>query len=55
MDSLGKRPNQTHEDVQGPRESQGPSQRSLAVWGPGRARGGGGPAAQLGSSTCSRR
>lgn len=55
MDSLGRRPNQTHEQVQGTRESPGPSWRSVAILGPGGARGRGGLAAQLGSSTCSRR
>lgn len=55
MDSLGKRPNETHEEVPGTQECPGPSWRSAGTLGPGRARGGGGLAAQLGSSTCSRR
>lgn len=54
-DSLGKRPNETHEQVQRTRESLGPSWRSVAMLEPGGEQGRGGRAAQLGSSTCSRR
>lgn len=53
MDSLGRRPNGTHE-VQGTLESQGPSWRSMVSRRPG-GLGWGRLATQLGSNMCSRR
>ena len=54
MDSLGRKPNQTHEKSKGAGSPQVPPGEACQL-GAGGARGGDQLATQLGSSTCSRR